>query len=303
MWREPLKWNRSATCQCGAAGLGDREWCTNGCRRPRVFCASLCDVFEEWDGGVVDSKSRRLFTINGDEWFGESEYPECRGATLCDVRRRLFRLIDATPNLDWLLLTKRPENIPAMWCSHANTDGKPPSRLHRDNCWLGTSIACQEDAERNLPLLLKCRDLAPVLFLSIEPLVDPVNLSMPSIWHGDCWKGPCSHTAGRGDRPMIDWVIVGGESGPNARPCNIEWIRSIVQQCRDAGVPCFVKQLGSNVIDHGTTSATTFPISQCWPTGTNVNHHNVLLRDAKGGDPSEWPEDLRVRQFQKIKRH
>lgn len=265
MWREPLKWNRSANCQCGSAGLGDREceWCANGCRRPRVFCASLCDVFEEWDGGIVDSKSRRLFTINGDEWFGESEYPECRNAMLDDVRRRLFRLIDETPNLDWLLLTKRPENIPAMWCSHVNTDGKPPSQLHRDNCWLGTSIAVQEDVDRNWPLLADCRDLARVLFLSIEPLVGPVDLS----WMRNKMKP--------------DWVIVGGESGPKARPCNAAWwIRDIVEQCQQALVPCFVKQLGSHTV---------------WNDSGFVTH--MILNDKKGGDPDEWPGYLRVREF------
>ena len=76
----------------------------------------------------------------------------------------------------------------------------------------------------------------------------------------------------------IDWVIVGGESGPKARPCNVEWIRSIVRQCADAAVPCFVKQLGSNSVHFADNK-----------------HHPT--RDPKGGDPAEWPADLRVREW------
>ncbi len=85
----------------------------------------------------------------------------------------------------------------------------------------------------------------------------------------------------RADSPAVDWVIIGGESGPNARPCNIEWIRSIVRLCRAAGVLCFVKQLGSQPIE---------------PDGAGFVRH-AMLRDTKGGDPSEWPEDLRIREI------
>jgi protein gp37 len=87
----------------------------------------------------------------------------------------------------------------------------------------------------------------------------------------------------RGHGTPIDWVIVGGESGPGARPCDVAWIRSIVEQCRAAAVPCFVKQLGA----------------QPEQSGTDARAHGSLLDlcDKKGGDPSEWPADLRVRRF------
>ena len=104
----------------------------------------------------------------------------------------------------------------------------------RNNVWLGTSVATQEDADRNIPELLKCRDLASKLFVSVEPLVERVSLASVNV------GGWVSNALNCG----IDWVIVGGESGPNARPCNVEWIRDIVQQCKAASVPCFVKQLG-----------------------------------------------------------
>lgn len=247
-WREPLKWNRLAE-QAG--------------ERHRVFCASLADVFE---GGA---------TMPAEEW------PKVEAA-----RARLFDLIYQTPQLDWLLLTKRPENIMAAVFraydgEHATGGSRPMLQrwwYHLEpppNVWLGTSVENQQavgrvDCLRQVP--------AVVRFLSCEPLIGPVDLPLDG----------------------IDWVIVGGESGPGARPCDVDGIRSVVRQCRDATVPVFVKQLGGNVRDLNTTSASHFPDNQCWPKGTRTDHHRVLLNNRKGGDPSEWPEDLRVRQFPEV---
>ena len=176
-WKKPLAWNRQAE-QSGT--------------RLRVFCASLADVFEAWGNGVVTTR-------DGDVWckpylereWGRENWETCdletmqhdpqgwQFVTLDDVRRQLFALIDATPHLDWLLLTKRPENICRMW--RGDGTGKEPGAsdyLLRDNVWLGTSVATQADADKNVPELLKCRDLSPVLFLSIEPLLGPIDLRM-----------------------------------------------------------------------------------------------------------------------------
>ena len=92
----------------------------------------------------------------------------------------------------------------------------------------------------------------------------------------------------------IDWVIVGGESGPNARPCDIAWIRSIVRQCKDAGVPVFVKQLGANSLRtvYGGPAIVDGGIAV-----HSVSHEfKNKFTDPKGGDPDEWQEDLRVRE-------
>jgi hypothetical protein len=114
--------------------------------------------------------------------------------------------------------------------------------------------------------------------------------------------------------PRIGWVIVGGESGHGARPCDIKWIREIVAQCKAAGVPCFVKQLGSNAIDsslkdvwcngeHHYTRPVADPDGVLAEAGKkpaySVTPHKLsrLLTDKKGGDPAEWPEDLRVREM------
>lgn len=306
MWREPVNWNRKAEQLRGefAELRAERNSLMFAGKppRPRVFCASLADVFEDWDGQCKMSDGRwanNCYTSGIlDRFTGVSLAKGKSATTLNDVRARLFKLIDATPHLDWLLLTKRPENVRQMWPSADcvvyhdgdelrtvgidGVDRRGALRAHRSNVWLGTSIACQDDADRNIPLLLQCRDLSPVLFLSIEPLVGPVMLH-----HWIDESGMFHHSQG----VDVDWVIVGGESGPNARPCRVEWIRDIVRQCQEVGVPCFVKQLGSNVI-HSEQEAAS--VAGMWDA--SQQHFRPLLTDPKGGDPSEWPEDLRVRE-------
>lgn len=242
-WRKPVKWNREAEFRSDP-------------QRPRVFCASLADVFEDWQGPIMFPGRQPVYAGKD----GRASSGPANRATMDDLRRDLFALIDATPYLDWLLLTKRPENIRRMWCSHVNTDGKPPSMLPRHNVWLLTSIAEQADAERNIPELLKCRDLAPVLGLSCEPLVGRVKLQsacpcpngrqcvkdritghriVQDSSEGGLWvECACSRLNG------ISWVICGGESGHHARPMHPDWARSLRDQCAAAGVPFFFKQWG-----------------------------------------------------------
>jgi protein gp37 len=174
-------WRQPIRWQKGSCDAGERR---------RVFCASVADVFEDW-------------------------------AELSPWRQDLFVLIDRTTRLDWLLLTKRPENIQAMWMGPEG-DGYLPS-VRREHVWLGTSVGSQETADLAIPRLLESRHRVPVLFLSVEPLLDPIpHLPLDG----------------------IDWVIVGGESGPDARPMDEEWVLDIKQQCDNAGVPFFFKQWG-----------------------------------------------------------
>lgn len=143
--------------------------------------------------------------------------------------------------------------------------------------WVGTSVENQA-AEERIPHLLRCP--AAIRFLSCEPLLGPLDLFDWLEDHDFDPDDPLDYEEREalGDPPTIDWVICGGESGPRARPCDVEWIRFIVKQCREAGVPCFVKQLGSHPIENGKP---------------------IKLRDRKGGNPDEWPDDLRVREFPK----
>lgn len=320
-WKQPLTWNRKAEKE----GI-----------RLKVFCASLADVFEDWDGPISDHHGRQLFTINGEEWFTEGEYPDCQPLTMHDVRRRLFALIDATPHLDWLLLTKRPENIQRMWCHAINQDWfcgvqRSPeesftewnrrlvrSEIRRPNVWLGTSISLQEHADKQIPDLLQCRDLAPVLFLSIEPLLGHIHLD-ELLYCQECFGTRLANDGPQGEEkkcldccghPLIDWVICGGESGPGARIYRPEWPRNIIKQCRDAGIAVFHKQMGSKVVTRNDMVEDTFSCMETgWPDpyvehdihGFRENYQGadcrIRLKDKKGSDINEWPEDLRVRQF------
>lgn len=174
----------------------------DGVRR-RVFCCSLADVFDN----QVDP-----------QW-----------------RIDLFRLIGITPYLDWLLLTKRPQNIANMLPSDFVLAGDPVR-----NVWLGTTVENQEEADRRIPHLLAVP--ARVHFLSCEPLLGPVHI-------GRSLLIACGEEPPPDDKAKIDWVIAGGESGPNARPPMIGWVRSLRNQCADAGVPFHFKQWGEYTPD------------------------------------------------------
>jgi protein gp37 len=202
-----------------------------------------------------------------------------------------LRVVHETPNLDWLLLTKRPEewmervkSVETYWNAGpqptqqwAKTldwlDGRPPS-----NVWIGVSAEDQQRADERIPELLRIP--AAKRFVSIEPMLGPVDL-----W-GARYEKPNGGKSGAVScwKPALDWAIVGGETGPGARPCNIEWIRDVVRQCKAAAVPCFVKQLGAAPYFDAKASPCAGPM-------------DLELRDPKGSDPAEWPEDLRVREF------
>lgn len=248
MWKEPIKWNREAE--------GAKE-------RPRVFCASLADVFEDWDGPIHDSKGMVL-----GKQFEPADSAEMHNDDLLsmdDVRLRLFELIDHTPNLDWLLLTKRPENIQRMWplSTYPMDHGwEGFCKAYRQNVWLGTTVENQEQADKRIPELLGCRDLSPVLFLSCEPLLGPVDLRKVKTHEGHedvLFVGnEGGYEYAGGPRNFISWCIVGSESGPKRRPMQLEWAESLRQQCNDAGVSFFMKQM--EVDGKVTTDVSRFPV-------------------------------------------
>lgn len=147
------------------------------------------------------------------------------------------------------------------------------------NVWLGVSVEDQQRADERIPHLLATP--AAVRFISYEPALGPVDFSRANV----LWSGVRLADGSRwtGDGGKIDWIIVGGESGPGARPFDLAWARSTIEQCKAAGVACFVKQLG-RYPQHNPPEWGAY----CRPDG---------IRDEKGGDWSQWPEDLRVREW------
>lgn len=302
-WKQALQWNKKAiVCDhCGTAfNIEQAHMCVDNIRagsdlswhRMRVF-PSLCD----WLDDEVPI-----------EWLAD-----------------FLKLIHDTPNIDWLLLTKRPENcryriasameyldrdIPRAtateeaellrWLNSVNAEKPEPikqlfAKLTRTptalwlgdwlgenapaNVCIGTSVEDQKRADERIPELLKIP--AKVRFLSVEPMLEAIEFS--DVTH----RSDAVSMLGKKALAGIDWVIFGGESGANARPCNAEWIRSGVKQCQAAGVKVFVKQLGAKPIFEPVYANVLGRTSRC----------EVVIRDKKGGDMSEWPEDLRIREF------
>lgn len=182
-------------------------------QRPKVFCASLADVFDN--------------------------------AVPVEWRMDLFKLIADTPNLDWLILTKRIGNVMPM-CSGDSL----MFDLICERVWLGATIVNQEEADRDIPKLLEVP--AAKRFLSMEPLLGPVDLNYAFGIPSGAGRGSCPmHLAGIAPEGLrvkgqqhLHWVIVGGESGPGARPMHPDWARSLRDQCHTAGVPLMFKQWG-----------------------------------------------------------
>ena len=269
-------------------------------RKLKVFINSESDFFEDHRGVVIDRNNRPT------EW------------KVHELRARAFEVFAELDGLIILLVTKRPENVPGMWSRNSNAAaanlwgkrtgvaGGLNASVARPNVWIGASISDQETAEKVVPELQKCRGLSPVLFLSIEPLLDSIELTY--LKHDrtgwiDALGGIRRTALSQNVCPGIDWIIVGGESGPDSRLCNVEWIRSIVKQCRTAGVPCFVKQLGAKVVEYRKRSAASvlFPMGvpeNVEVTGFVESNRTLSFRHRKGGDPAEWPADLQhVREF------
>jgi len=227
----------------------------------RVFCASLADVFDN----EIDLT-----------W-----------------RLDLWQLIEKTPNLSWLLVTKRIGNVPAM----------VPAWMHNGfptNVRILITVVNQEEADRDVPklLALSCKN-----GISYEPALGPVDWSpwlWPMCWHWDAkYRSPEDAIAAgayaeqkpqglvSAHRKFLEWIIVGGESGPKARPFDIDWAYSTVAQCKGASVPCFVKQLGVSAFFEPTEFH------------ESIEGREYHFKDRAGADPAEWPEHLRVREFPK----
>lgn len=256
----------------------------------RVFVNSMSDLFHE---DVPDEFIDRVFAVMAIAKQHTFQILTKRAERMCAYMRQVG------------LALKHPTEPFPRWRSEAelilsdrrDTTTEVTSAWPLPNVWLGVSVENQRYAEERIPHLLKTP--AAIRFISAEPLLGPVELTYNRFCGPMGWGPPAPPL--RPDTPsevrqrylatqvrwllgtrQISWVIVGGESGSAARPFEIPWGRSLVQQCAAAAVPVFVKQLGANA----------------WSgTATNRDDAFVRLADSKGGDPDEWPGDLRVRQF------
>lgn len=246
-WNNPMRWNKAAEIERRTGVIAKGNWHTPGFWP--VFCASLADVF---DNQVEHS------------W-----------------RRDLWKVINDTPNLEWLLVTKRIGNAAKMLPGLTNGSYWPNVRIL-------ITVVNQDEADRDIPklLALPCKN-----GISYEPALGPVDWSQ---WLGE--KDEIEEQRGSGGlqslgpddfkdrkRRSVEWLIIGGESrqrGGQARPFQIEWARSTIAQCKAAGVPAFVKQLGSAAyVQH------------------QLANYVMDLKDRAGADPDEWPSDLRLQEF------
>jgi protein gp37 len=185
---------------------------------------------------------------------------------------QVFDVMAKTPQHTYQVLTKRPERM----AEYVNTYWSMSLRPH---IWLGTSVENQEQADKRIPALLRTR--AKVRFLSMEPLLGSVMLQ------GGDYPSTYMYLRGNGGDERINWVIVGGESGPHARPLQTSWIASIRDQCRETGTPFFLKQLGIGQKAYGP--------------GYLHEYEGLpfIVSTAKGNHMDEWPEALQVREMPK----
>jgi protein gp37 len=211
-----------------------RKW--ERIRKPRkIFVGSMTDIFGEWVP----------------EWM-------------------LFAILDAMANsvATFQILTKRPQRMSKVVAQWLRLYGRG---MLPANIWVGTSAEDQQWYNERVKWL--GRTLAQTRFVSLEPLLGPIELAGP---------------ARPNDHESVDWVIVGGESGPNARPLQIEWIREISGQCKCYNIPLFVKQLGTCWAKDAQRSADSFVLGRY----LTITSGNKIRIDKKGGNPDEWPGTL-----------
>lgn len=278
-------------------------------------------------------RPRRIFVNSMSDVFHES--------LPFKVIDQIFAVMALAPQHTFQILTKRADRM-REYCSqmylpgalndarisklhengYADVYSKPIESWPLPNVWLGVSVEDQVTADWRIPLLLKTP--AALRFVSYEPALGAVDFRQTcescsglGRMYGPDWKPEtswlCSLCAGTGRQDRIqglDWVIIGGESGHNARAFSVQWARDAIAQCNAAGVACFMKQLGSRpIVPSGRL--------RHWEWGAEIGRHDpkfepthpmnpstgpwrVVLDDNKGGDPEEWPQDLRVREFPEV---
>ncbi|MBW4554113.1 MAG: phage Gp37/Gp68 family protein [Aphanocapsa sp. GSE-SYN-MK-11-07L] len=233
-------------------------------------------------------KARRIFVNSMSDLFHES--------IPIEQIDQVFAVMALTLQHTYQVLTKRPERMLAYLQNAKNRVriaavdlGRATKTEHTDiescqwdwpppNVWIGATVENQKALENRARPLYQLHNRSWKTFYSVEPLLENVELYL--------------------NHERVDWVIVGGESGQGARPFDLDWARSLIWQCKEAGVPVFMKQLGANCVGTNTDGEILI--------GKRSNFHPVFanrawtrLSDSKGGDINEWPKDLQIREFPK----
>lgn len=265
-WKLPERWNRESFYQCRTCGLRGQAGA--------IFDSSKAFGIDPrclgcGDADHVRGVRRRVFCASLADWL-DNEVPIEWLVDLLDLIRR-------TPNLDWILLSKRVGNwsrriADALGYLHAHSPLMNTPDLYKwltywldadeapANVWFGATVINQAEADRDVPKLLAVP--ARVRFLSIEPMLGPVDLvTAGAIWSD--MNGYIVDAAARGLR-NIDWIIAGGESGPNARPSHPDWYRSLRDQCAAAGVPFLFKQWG----EWANADTAGLDLNECYVKGS-----------------------------------
>ena len=283
----------------------------NSKREPR-WTGTVRMVPEHLGDPLRWKRPRRVFVNSMSDMFHEALTNEQIAA--------VFGVMAAAPQHQFQVLTKRAERM-REWFEWVSREGVPwgecvlqASKMATSeveipmgrgntvnawplpNVWLGVSCEDQQRADERIPLLLQCP--AEIRWVSAEPLLGPIDFQDQRGWLEPFQDiDPALRRT-----PRLNWIVVGGESGPGARPSNVDWIRGVVRQCGEASVPVFVKQLGAYV----TCDTLGHEVDGKWPKlnaeAIDDNPPRIKLRDRKGGDPSEWSPDLRVRQWPEVRR-
>ncbi|HWP58980.1 MAG TPA: phage Gp37/Gp68 family protein [Candidatus Acidoferrales bacterium] len=252
-----------------------------------VWTGEVRVVPELLDQPLRWKRPRRIFVNSMSDLFHESIPLEFVGRVYGVMRQAHWHTFQ--------VLTKRPERMREFFDWWRFQEWKETGGFERvaQNIWWGISAENQPTFDDRLPFIQDETIPAAVRFLSLEPLLAPIDISdaFQEIDLGDEDYSKWSLA--------LNWVILGGESGPCARPMDLGWVRSIVRQCKEAEVPCFVKQLGAvPVVDENEWRNNPVRLLSVKnrnraPAGTVP----LFFNDSKAGDWNEWPKDLQVREF------
>jgi hypothetical protein len=308
-WREPIAWQHT-TIKANIAARRPGKTVGKVLIGCEVFEESPCEIYND-AGDIVDSHR------SGPMGFGTHGYDPL---SLQDLRRRLFDLIAATPHLDWLIATERPENIKAimppvttvikfrakkkrtgMEHVHPNPFPHETKVIEHDairrNAWLGVIVSTQAEWDARIPALLKVP--AAKRWVWFRDLKEDINLtrflSNPIVVGHSIWRDDPNRPSVA--EPLLHMLTISGGTGIDAPPTDLAHVRSIVRQGQSAAVPVWVDCLGSNVVGCGTChdnpywARTLSSWKRCPDCGLKGP------RDSEGRDINEWPQDLRVRQL------